>query len=90
MDNIIHGVEYVGKVDVSSGTLQIGDLKIADVGSGFKQASVYLDRISSDEMDAGFPVRCIYVEIIGDEFAHEWLVSKNNDPDGWDNEEDVV
>ncbi len=84
--NVIHGVEHVGQVDVSSGTLRVGDLEITDVGSGFKSASVYVDRVSGEFVE-GFPVRCIYIEIIGDQFAQEWLDAKNDDPDGWDGEE---
>jgi hypothetical protein len=84
--NIVHPVEFVGLVDVASGTLRIGDLEIADVGSGFKNARVYVDRVSGENFD-GFPVRCIYIEVLGDEFAQEWLDSKNADPDGWDDED---
>lgn len=82
MSAIIHPVEYVGQVDVTSDTIKIGDLEITGVGSGFPQARIYLDRISG--FKEGFPVRCIYIEMIGDEIAHRWLEAKNDDPDGWD------
>lgn len=74
---IIWPPEYVGKVDVSQGRLTIGDLEVFDVGSGYPDAAVYVQRVSGKT--EGFVVGKIIIEIIGDGVAQEELDAQNDE-----------
>ena len=66
---------WLGQVDVSSGVLQVGGLEIFDVGSGYPQANVYVERVSGK--GDGVVVGTIIIEIIGDGTAQRALDAEN-------------
>ena len=78
MSNTIFPPVYVGDVDVSSGELKIGDLTLTDVGSGYKTAGVYVERLGAEFVE-GLPVARIHIEIFGDEWAQAALDAENEE-----------
>lgn len=82
---IIYPPSWIGQVDVSGDSLQIGDLLVHEVGSGYPQANVYVERVSGlqrlrdGDLKAvdGFPIAKIIIEIIGDGTAQEALDAEN-------------
>lgn len=69
--------EYVGKVDVRSGSLKIGDLEVFDVGGGYPDGGVYVERVSGK--GDGLVVGRIIIEIIGDATAQAELDAQNDE-----------
>jgi hypothetical protein len=74
-------LELAGSVDVSSNTLQIGNLTIDGVGYGFPDATVYVRRVSGmvKLRDGklfkvpGMPVEEIVISMIGDGWAQQHM-----------------
>jgi len=82
---VIYPPSWIGQVDVSGDSLQIGDLLVREVGSGYPQANVYVKRVSGLQRlrdgkltdVAGFPIAKIIIEIIGDGTSQEALDAEN-------------
>jgi hypothetical protein len=82
---VIYPPSWLGQVDVSGDTLQIGDLLVHEVGSGYPDANVYVQRVSGMRKFrdgkltdvAGFPIAKIIIEIVGDGTAQQALDAEN-------------
>jgi hypothetical protein len=70
----IFPAEYVGALEYTDHTVEIGELRINDV-HGFNPAAVYVRRISGKT--AGLSVAEIIVSVMGDAYAQEELDVEN-------------
>jgi death on curing protein len=71
---VIYPAEYVGELDYSDHTIEVGDLKIHDV-HGYNPAGVYVRRISGKT--DGISVAEIIISAVGDGYAQEELDAQN-------------